>query len=169
MKTFLEVNNVFVVKGYLSSNKDKVQPISNSKFIAAQKIAEQVITFVDKAKGKDFVGKKADSITDINAEVRDSLAKKGVEYVKTPKLVKGELTEKLKNEALAWMGSQKNVSKVEKVNDFMQKFNIVYKLEDIGLFFDEEIVEINKIYTIKEITKAATEIVDILDLINLNN
>ena len=85
--------------GYLLNSKD--EPVFNENFITVQKHAEWVVTFAEKAKGKDFIGKQADSIADVKAEVLKVLSKSDVEYVKVPKEVKRELTDKLKEEALA--------------------------------------------------------------------
>lgn len=79
-----------------------------------------------------------------------------------PKPTKGELTTKLANEALAWMTATNDVSKVEKINNFLQEFNIIKKFEDLGLYMEEEICELNKIYTINEIVKAVETVVELL-------
>lgn len=161
-KSFLESKEVFVVKGYLSSNKTKVQPIYNSEFIAAQKNAEWAITFAAKCVDKDFKGKAPDSLEEVRNQVREELSSKGVEYVAKPTEVKQKLTEELKNEALAWLDYQKDTSKTEKINQFMQKFNVLYKFEEVGLFFEEDVIEIKKIYTVKEILDAVTSVIDLL-------
>jgi len=161
-KSFLESKEVFVVKGYLSSSKDKVQPICNYEFIDAQNSAEWAITFAAKCVGKDFKGKAPDSLEDVRSQVREELSSKGVEYVGKPKEVKQKLTEELKNEALAWLDYKKDTSKTEKINQFMQRFNVLYKFEDVGLFFEEDVIEIKKIYTVKEVLEAVTNVIELL-------
>ena len=50
-----------------------------------------------------------------------------------------------------------------KINKFLSQFNIVNEFEEFGLFFDQDIVKLNKIYTIKEITAAVKAVIDLLD------
>ena len=148
--------------GYVVTGKNET-PVYNEQFIAVQKHAEWVVTFAEKAKGKDFVGKQADSIADVKAEVMKALASKGVEYVKGPKNVKQDLTEKLKEEALAFIKFQGESSKAEKINKFLQQFNTLNEFSEFGLYFTEDICKLNKIYTIEEVVNAVTEIIDLLD------
>ena len=163
-KIFVKKNELNLINGgYLVAGKEET-PVYNLEFIAAQRHAEWVVTFAEKAKGKDFVGKQADSIADVKAEVIKALANKGVEYVKGPKNVKQDLTEKLKEEALAFIKFQGESSKTEKINKFLQQFNCLNDFENFGLYFDDsQIVKLNKIYTIEEIVKAVTEVIDLLD------
>ena len=69
---------------------------------------------------------------------------------------------KLVDEALAWIDFDKKSSKTEKVNKFLQQFNVINEFEEIGLFFEDEIVKIDKIYTMKEIIEAVEATVDLL-------
>lgn len=148
--------------GYVVTGKNET-PVYNEQFIAAQRHAEWIVTFAEKAKGKDFVGKQADSIADVKAEVMKALDSKGVEYVKDPKNVKQDLTEKLKEEALAFIKFQEESSKTEKINKFLQQFNCLNDFENFGLYFDDsQIVKLNKIYTIEEVVTAVTEIIDLI-------
>lgn len=163
MKEFLTKEEVFVVKGYLSSNEKKVVPVSNTAFVNAQKHAEYVVTFAEKAKGKDFVGKKADSIADLKAEVSKELTKGDVKYVSEPKEVVKKLHTQLAEEALAFVNYDKKLSTVNKVNKFLQQFNVIQEFEEVGLFFEQDITKLNKIYTIEEIVKAVESVIEILD------
>jgi hypothetical protein len=162
-KIFVKKDELNLVNGgYLVTGKEET-PVYNLEFIAAQRHAEWVVTFAEKAKGKDFVGKQADSIADVKAEVMKALASKGVEYVKGPKNVKQDLTEKLKEEALAFIKFQGESSKTEKVNKFLQQFNTLNEFSEFGLYFTEDICKLNKIYTIEEVVNAVTEIIYLLD------
>jgi len=162
-KQFLTSKEVFVVKGYLSSEKDKVQPIGNAAFIAAQKEAEYIITFAKMAKGKDFFGKQPDSITELKNEVLNALSSKGVDYIEKPKKTEQKVTNQLKKEAYAFMQYLEDTENIRKVNNILQKFNVVHEFEEVGLFFDDEIVKIDKIYTIKEIVDAVKSVINIID------
>lgn len=148
--------------GYLVIGKTET-PIFNENFVAVQKHAEWVVTFAEKAKGKDFIGKQADSIADVKAEVLKALSKSNVEYVKAPKEVKRELIDKLQEEALAFIKFHGETSKTEKINKFLQQFNVIKEYEDFGLYFEENICKLNKIYTIKEIVKAVKTVIDIIE------
>jgi hypothetical protein len=161
-KKFLTSKEVFVVKGYLSSSKDNVQPIGNSEFIKAQQAAEYIVTFAEMAKNKDFKGKEADNLAIFKLEVEEALSKKGMEYIKAPKKVVKKLTKQLADEALAFINYEEKVEETKKVNDFLQRFNIINEFEEIGLFWEEEIVKIDKIYTIKEITEAVQSCINLL-------
>ena len=162
-KIFVKKDDLTLVNGgYVVTGKNET-PVYNEQFIAVQKHAEWVVTFAEKAKGKDFVGKQADSIADVKAEVMKALDSKGVEYVKGPKNVKQDLIEKLKEEALAFIKFQGESSKTEKINKFLQQFNIIQEFEEFGLYFEEDICKLNKIYTIEEIVAAVTSVIDVIE------
>ena len=162
-KIFVKKNDLNLINGgYVITGKNET-PVYNEQFITVQKHAEWVVTFAEKAKGKDFVGKVPDSIESVKEEVRKALSSKGVEYVKAPKKVKQDLTEKLQEEALAFIKYQGESSKTEKINKFLQQFNIIQEFEEFGLYFEEDICKLNKIYTIEEIVAAVTAVIDIID------
>ena len=153
-KTFLTSEQVAVVKGYLSASSTEVKPIFNQAFVDAQKHAEYVVTFAEKAKSKDFVGKSADSLLDLANEVKELLASKPTEFIPIPKKVGTPMHEKLKKEALDFHNSMSEISDTTQMNNFLQQFNVINEFETIGLFFEEDIVKLNKIYTMKEIVEA---------------
>jgi hypothetical protein len=162
-KIFVKKEELTLVNGgYVVTGKNET-PVYNEQFITVQKHAEWVVTFAEKAKGKDFVGKAPDSIESVKEEVRKALSSKGVEYIKAPKKVKQDLTEKLQEEALAFIKYQGESSKTEKINKFLQQFNIIQEFEEFGLYFEEDICKLNKIYTIEEIVAAVTAVIDIID------
>lgn len=162
-KTFVKDSQLDLINGgYLVTGKEE-KPVYNEEFYLAQMNAEWLITFADKAKGKDFIGKPADSLEEVKAEVLKHLAKSDTEYVKAPKEVKLEITKKLEEEALAFIGYGEEVSKTDKINKFLQKFNIIQEFEDFGLYFDEGICKLNRIYTVKDIVAAVTSVIDVLE------
>lgn len=162
-KIFVKKEELTLVNGgYVVTGKNET-PVYNEQFITVQKHAEWVVTFAEKAKGKDFVGKVPDSIESVKEEVRKALSSKGVEYVKAPKKVKQDLIEKLQEEALAFIKYQGESSKTEKINKFLQQFNIIQEFEEFGLYFEEDVCKLNKIYTIEEIVAAVTAVIDIID------
>lgn len=163
-KEFLNSTEVAVVNSYLSKvvESGKVAPIYNHDFIIAQQQAEWVITFAEKAKGKDFIGKEADSIESVKEEVIKELGNKDTQYLKTPELPKQKLQNQLASEALNWIKGNEEIEKTQKINSFMQRFNTINEFEEVGLFFEQDIIKLAKIYTIKEITEAVKEIIDLL-------
>lgn len=162
-KVFLTSDQLEVKSGYLSVKGDKMAPVTNEAFIAAQKHAEYIITFAEKAKGKDFKGKCADSLSSLKADVIKELASKTKKFVNDPEKPKQVTTEKLTNEALAFIGFAEESTKTDKINKFLAQFEIIDEFEEIGLFFNSEIVKINKIYTMKEIIEAVKSVIDLLD------
>ena len=162
-KFFVKNGELALVNGGYMVTGEKQTPVYNEDFVAVQKHAEWVVTFAEKAKGKDFIGKQADSIADVKAEVLKALSNSAVEYVKAPKEVKRELTDKLQEEALAFIKFHSETSKTEKINKFLQQFNIIQEYQEFGLYFEENICKLNKIYTIEEIVKAVKTVIDIIE------
>lgn len=163
MKKFVKNSELTLVNGgYLSTTADGNPPVTNAEFVAAQKRAEYVCTFAELAKGKNFKGVEVDSLDGLRAEVAKKLASQDTAYVKAPKKVAREITDKLAAEAKAFMNFTDESSKVEKINKFLQEFNIINEFETFGLFFEDGIVKLNKIYTMKEITTAVKSTIDLL-------
>jgi hypothetical protein len=92
-KTFLTSEQVAVVKGYLSASSEEVKPIFNEAFVKAQKHAEYIVTLAKEATGKDFVGKEADSISELAKEVKELLAAapKGKEGKEALEAIQGDV------------------------------------------------------------------------------
>lgn len=162
-KIFVKNGELALVNGGYLVTGDKQTPVFNSDFVAVQKHAEWVVTFAEKAKGKDFVGKTADSLDSVKEEVKKALDKSTIKYVTAPKEVKRDLTDKLQAEAMAFINFGKESSKTDKINGFLQQFNTIKEFEDFGLYFTEDICKLNKVYTIKEIVEAVTSVIDVLD------
>lgn len=161
MKQFLKNTEVQLINGGYLSNKEG-KPVYNLQFINAQKHAEYVVTFATLAKGKDFTGKKADSLLDLEIEVRKALQEKAPKFIEGPEAPSSTMTDKLAAEAKAFMTYKDGSNKVEKTNEFLQQFNIIKEFEDFGLFFEDDIVKLNKIYTMEEIISAVSSVIDLL-------
>ena len=84
-------------------------------------------------------------------------------YVNTPEKPKLKLTDSLKEEALAFMKFNKEKNNVNKVNEFLEQFNLLEEAEEFGLFFEDNIVKLNNIYTVDNIVEAVKEVIDLLD------
>jgi len=148
--------------GYLTS-KEGATPVTNAAFVEAQKSAEYIMTFANLAKGKDFVGKKADSLDVLKAAVQKELAQSATTFVAVPTKPAQKTTETLHKEAMAFLDFGKDLDKAEKINAFLQQFNILKEFEEFGLFFEEDIVKLNKIYTVAEIVAAVEATIELLD------
>lgn len=160
---FLELGQVEIKKGYLSVKGEKMSPVYNEAFEAEQAHAEYIITFAKMAKGKNFKTVEADDLSAFRKEVIDALGTKDKKFVASPKVVKRPTTEALKTEALDFIKFQEESVKVDKINEFLTRFNTIDEFEETGLFFEPGKCKLNKIYTMKEITKAVTEVIDLLD------
>jgi len=163
MKKFLKNGEIELINGGYLSTKDEFSPVTNDAFVKAQKHMEYIVTFAKHAEGKDFKGKKADSLEDLKKAVTDELATKDKVYVEKPAKVEKKLAKQLADEAMAFMDYEKASTKVDKVNKFLQQFNIVSEFEEFGLFFEDGIVKLNKIYTLEEVVEAVNKTIDLLD------
>jgi hypothetical protein len=153
-KTDLSLKN----GGYLS-NKDGV-PVYNDQFVNAQHRAHYIVELAHATKGKDYVGKKADSFLTTVSEVVEGInATQTIKYAKEVKAPVRELQDKLAQEAMAWIKFDSASSTSKRINEAMQQFNIIKDFEDFGLFFSSDIVKLPVIYTIEEILEAV-EIVE---------
>lgn len=161
-KVFLKKDEVKLINGgYVVEGSDK--PITNVEFIEAQKHAEYIITFAKLAKGKTFNDKKGYSLATLKQDVNNALASKQKEFIPTPKKPANTITNKLSEEAMAFMNFGKTKERTAKINTFLAKFNIIDEFEEFGLFFDQGISKLNKIYTMKEIISAVNDTIDLLD------
>ena len=161
-KEFLKVGELQLINGgYLSNAKG--EPVTNTEFVKIQKLAEYVITFAAKAKGKDFVGKKAYSLSKLQTEVAEELSNKSLKaYIQAPKAVKLTTTDKLKSEAFAFMNFTNETERISKLNLYLSQFKIIDEFEEFGLFFEQDIIKLNRIYTMKEVISAVNETYDLL-------
>jgi hypothetical protein len=161
-KQFLKANEVSLQNGGYLTGKNDI-PVSNVGFVQAQERAHYVITFAKLAKGKNFKSVQADSLEDLKREVMDSInSNKAIEFVTKPELITRTVTDTLAQEAMSFMNYQKDLSKVEQVNAYLQQFKILQEFEEYGLFFDQEIVKLSNIYTLKEIIEAVNQTIDLI-------
>jgi len=160
MTQFLKSSEVSVKNGgYLFNNNG--QPVSNKEFEEIQRRAEFIVTFNQKLKGKDLVGKKPENIQDIKNEVLRELSKSNnVQFLSKPEKVDRPLTDQLTSEALDFIKFQDDSSKTDKINQFLQPFKVLKQFQEFGLFFENGIAELNKIYTLEEVIDSVTDIID---------
>lgn len=150
--------------GYLSDPEGN--PVTNKKFIKAQRAASYVITLAELAEGKTFKAKEADSLEELFAAVKERMeAIPTVEFVKIGKAPEQPLTKQLKDEALAFIAHKDGEVITKKINDYLQKFVILQQFEEHGLFFTPAETPIRfqkKIYSMAEVIEATTKVIDLL-------
>lgn len=162
MKQFIKKDELQLINGGYLVNKEGT-PVSHDTFVYLQNRAHYIATFAKHAKGKDFKGKEAYSLQQLKNVINEELySKKSISFIESPKSPVGKLTTQLKNEALAFMDFQEGKSKIDKINEFMQEFALLAEFEEFGLFFTEDIVKLNKIYTIEEILENVKEIIELV-------
>jgi hypothetical protein len=163
MSTFLKKGELKLQDGgYLITTDGK--PVSNSKFEVAQKRAEYIVTLAGLAKGKDFKGKEAASFSDLVAQATKQLSTTAVtEFVKGPKEKKAPVRAAMVKEAMDFIEFNKGTASAEKVNAFLQEFNVINEFETFGLFFSSSITKLNEIYTMKEVVEAVESMIDNLN------
>lgn len=163
MSKFVNSGEAQLLNGGYVSDKEG-NPINNAAFINAQKRAEYVVTFAKHCKNKNFVANEVDSLASVKKDVAEELAGMNkVEFVKAPKKVEKKLNQQLADEALSFMQYEEKAGKVDKINNFLTEFTILKDYEEYGLFFEDGIVKLNKIYTIKDVTKAVEQTIDLLN------
>ena len=160
-RTFLKKDQLQLINGGYLSDMDN-NPVSNAKFVEAQRYAEYIVTFAKMAKEKDFIGKPADNLMEFKREVENALSTKDTQYIKKVKEPESKIGDKLAKEALEFISYTEQSQTNNSINSFLQQFNIINDFEEFGLFFDQEIVKLNKIYTMNEIIKAVTSVIDSL-------
>jgi len=161
-KQFLKVKEVQLVNGGYLSNMDS-KPVYNEAFVNQQRHAEYIVTFAKLCEGKNFKEVKVDNVDSIREEVLKMMNdKSAVVHVKGPKAIKQPTTEALKDEAMAFIDFGKDKSKADKINNFLVQFGTMHEFEEHGLFFDEDIVKLNALYTMKQVIAAVTKVIDLV-------
>jgi len=159
---FIKKGDLRLINGGYAVVGENDTPIANEEFYKVQKNAEWVITFAKLAKGKDFVGKESYSLELLKDQVINELKEKDTKYIDLPSAPLSPLNTKLKKEALAFVSHNNKIIDTNKINKFLQKFNIIHEFEEFGLFFKPSIMKLNKIYTIKDITIAVESVINLL-------
>lgn len=148
--------------GYLVSKTSK-KPVKHVDFIEQQKKAEYVVKLADAIKGKTFKAGKLDDLEAIKKEVRDAIGKTAQnKYVDDPSKPKSDVKDQLVKYALDFVQYSEDKSKADKVNEFMNQFNSINDVEQVGEYFDEGLVKLSKIYTISEILAAVQSNIEVL-------
>lgn len=162
------MNNFFVAKGEATLNKGgylvntQGQPVNHIEFVEAQTKAHRVVTLAELAKGKTFETVQGYSKAQLMADLNEALSVKNYNYVEMPKEPVRTINNQLAAEALDFMKYGKEKQTAERVNEYMQVFNVLSDYEDFGLYFTEGLVKMTKVYTLAEIKQAVTEVIDLV-------
>lgn len=164
---FIKANEIQLLNGgYVSDLSGK--PIYNPDFIYQQEKARYLHWLSEKVKGKNFESTPIESFEELKREVKSDIEKsKLVNYVSTPVEPKRKIHDTLTQESLSWLKFQEEKRDSEKINSFLQQFNAIDEFEKFGLFFEERIVKLERIYTIKEIKEFVTILKPFLDKIDI--
>jgi len=138
------------------------KPVSHTAFVEAQKQAEYICKLAEAIKGKTFAAGKLDDLNAIKAAVKASINNTNQVYGIAPSKPTGDLTSKLADEAMAFLDFDSKKSKFEQINTFMQQFNAIKAIEEVGDYFECAVVKLNKIYEISEIQQAVESTIEIL-------
>jgi hypothetical protein len=162
---FIKKDNIEIINGGYVVQKETQAPIYHKDFIDRQIEAHALVVLSNKVQGADFIGKPPVSFAEIQIEVSREIRNETKRtYVSTPIEPESTIRSTMAKEAMDWLKFDKDKTASEKVNQEMQKFNIIQEFEEFGLYFNtENIVKLNKIYTIEEITKAITIILPHLE------
>lgn len=147
--------------GYLIS-KESGKPVSHTDFVKSQQSAEYIVKLAAAISGKTFTCGKLDNLEAVKADVRAAINNTNQTYGTTPVKPIGDLTSKLANEAMAFVEFDSKKSKFEQINSFMQSFNSIKSVEEVGDYFTENVVKLANIYTISQIEDAVSKTIEIL-------
>ena len=153
---FLKNGEVQLEAGYLTSGDNK--PVFHAAFVEAQQKAHYMITLAARVKDANFKPCKVDNFDTIANEVLASIKTENTSYVYKPVVAcsEGTLQTQLKEEAMMWVNCQKENSVAEKINSTMQQFNVLKDFEEAGLYFEEKVVKLSKLYSVAEVLAAIT-------------
>ena len=139
---------------YLISSSSK-KPVAHLEFVKQQQAAEYLVKLAEAIKDKTFTESKVDNLAAIKAEVLRSIKEATVvQYATAPAEPTNALLDELVKYAEDFDSYHDTKVSVSKINEFMNQFNKINDVEQVGDYFFEGLVKLNKIYTIEEILAA---------------
>lgn len=164
--TFVKKEALKLVNGGYLVAGDENTPVTHVAFIEAQRKAEYLDRLSKEVTGKTFKDIKGADIEQLKLKVlKDLKSTKVTSFIVEPTKPTTKVTDSLRAEALKFMDFEENLEKVSQLNQYMtENFQTINEFEEFGLYFEEGIVKLNKIYTIKEILEFVTIIDKSLDL-----
>lgn len=166
MKLFKKDSVKLLPGGYLVDAVTE-QPVTHTEFVAAQRKAHYFVELAKVLKTKSFVTTSADSLDEVLSDFDSNwLTKPEIKFVATKSVSQGELTTKLQKEALNFIQGQVENATNNNLNKFMQKFEVIYNFENVGLYFDNGVTQLSKLYTIDEIMQHVKPVIQHLSTYN---
>jgi len=159
---FLKKSEVVLKNGGYLTSKDG-ESVTHNEFVALQTESHYLVNLANTVRATNFEVKEPITFDQVVAQVKAQLNDEKRVYVEAPKKIKRATTDKLAEEALAWVGFQKDKTVAEKLNNTLQRFNVIAEFEEHGLFFTEGIVKLKNIYTLEQIIEAVTTLQPHLD------
>jgi hypothetical protein len=139
---------------YLISSSSK-KPVAHLEFVKQQQAAEYLVKLAEAIKDKTFTESKVDNLAAIKAEVLRSIKEATVvQYATAPTEPTSALLDELVKYAEDFDSYHDTKVSVSKINEFMNQFNKINDVEQVGDYFSEGLIKLNKIYTIEEILAA---------------
>lgn len=139
---------------YLVSTKTD-KPVTHVAFVEQQKRAHYVVKLSAALEGKNFKACKIDDLDAIVRKVQAEIDATDVRnYVTPPSKPTSAVQEELVKFALDFASYGEDKAKADRINTFMQSFNAITGVEEVGDYFSEGLVKLNKIYTIAEVLEA---------------
>lgn len=139
--------------GYLVSETTG-KPVTHSEFVNQQKNAEYIVKLAAAIKDANFTPSKVDNLEAIKVAVKASMAGSTQTYVTAPTKPTSQVNDELVKFALDFNSYEDAKLQSEKINVFMQQFNSVNDVEQVGDYFTEGVVKLSAIYDIKTILEA---------------
>jgi len=152
---FLKLSEVTLnPAGYLVATEAN-KPVNHKEFVEQQKRAHYVCLLAEAIKDKNFKACKVDDLDAITKQVQAEIDSTSVmSYVTAPTKPISAVNEELVKFALDFASYEDVKVQTEKINTFMQTFNAVRGVEEVGDYFSEGLVKLSKIYSIAEILEA---------------
>ena len=158
---FLKSDQLALNAGKYLVNADG-KPVTNDLFVAEQLRAHYFVTLAEKCKGKTFkagpVASFAELVAQTEKEVNATASTTYYDKVAEPK---SKVLDELVKAALDFQKAGSKNERADKLNQLLQEFNTVNKVENFGMYFTSGVVELPQLYSITDIKAAVEVIVDI--------
>jgi hypothetical protein len=159
---FLTLKQVELNKANYLVSKESKKPVNHAAFVEQQNKAHYIILLAEAIKGKTFKVGKLDNLDAIKAAVKASMTNDTRSYVEAPKQPQSKVNDEMVEFALNFAKFEDEKDKVAQVNEFMQQFNAVQDVQEVGDYFSEGVVKVAKLYTIEQILAAVQTNIDVL-------
>lgn len=152
---FLKMSELTLNPANYLISKVSNKPVTHISFVNQQQSAEYIVRLSQAVKGKNFSTGPIDNLQEIKAKVLEEMNSASVKnYVSEPTKPTSKVQDELTEYALNFAKYLENKESSDKINMIMQEYNTISAIEEVGDYFQEGLVRMNKIYTIEEILAA---------------